>query len=812
MNQKQKAPKQPQDPYAQRGKSLASSVQKLRGWVGSDPSRTPELADALVEVTEHRLLGHGYAVAAVDAQESVRRAAELLTVNGPIGPYTAAADAARYVAAVVHLATIQAAVGQPAASGVTLASLDGLHEQLREVGLEYAVAPSSAVWALCGTARSALASGDLAEANAHADAASARLAESGHSDEPDGSYLAIDVARLASDCRWAAGRAEDALAFLHLAQTRYEALVAGRLHEPGRLSPALLERLAEPPFGLYRDLADRLAASGEADLALVTRRALVALLRRLAPRLGDRVRVQLSSALADLARELAATDRFEEADAAAAEATTSVPDWSGSEPTQLVVCAARARVLTHTGRAGEAVALLRPLLPAAGAQPRSAADAVGLLALAEALRAAGELDDAVATEQTYREVAAEVVGPVPEGGRPVTAVLPLARGVVSRGPGTVTWSPLPPGGPYTPAPLDAAAAEARLTEERNATTAWLEAERADAHRRELDRLEQARLEAERQAAESSAAERAAAARRAAEEAQAQQAERLEVERRTAAEEAAEEAERLDRRRRREERLEAHRLEVEQREAERAAELAADGPTDPAEAERLELERLQQEIDELERAEAAAAAAPAPDPTPLPDPQTLSEPVEDPPSEPTPLSEPVEDPPSESTPLPEPVEDPAPLSEPVEDPAPLAEPSPLSELVEDPAPLAEPTPLSEPVEDPAPLTEPVEDDAPLPEPVEDPPSEPVEDQPDALALAQQAWQDARGRGDRRGARAANEQVVELLRLHAQADPARYGPPLREALDALATARLRSGDLRGSRAAAREARALTKNRDR
>ena len=45
------ASKQGQDPYTQRGKQLASSVQKLRGWVGSDPSRTPELADALVALT-----------------------------------------------------------------------------------------------------------------------------------------------------------------------------------------------------------------------------------------------------------------------------------------------------------------------------------------------------------------------------------------------------------------------------------------------------------------------------------------------------------------------------------------------------------------------------------------------------------------------------------------------------------------------------------------------------------------------------------------------------------------------------------------
>jgi hypothetical protein len=88
-----------------------------------------------------------------------------------------------------------------------------------------------------------------------------------------------------------------------------------------------------------------------------------------------------------------------------------------------------------------------------------------------------------------------------------------------------------------------------------------------------------------------------------------------------------------------------------------------------------------------------------------------------------------------------------------------------------------------------------------------PEQPLE--PDPLALARQAWQDARAQGDRRAARAALEQLVELLRPRAQADAADYGPPLRDALEALASARLRSGDVWGSRAAAREARALTKS---
>src|SRR4029450_10612965 len=164
---------QHQDSYAQRGKTLTSSVQRLRGWVGSDPSKGLELADALVELTAHRLLGHAYAAAAADAQESVRRAGEMLTAKGPIGPYTSINDAARYVTAVVHLATVQAGLSLPDAAGRTIESLDDLREQLRGDGLEQRLDPKTAIWALSCSARAALASGEIGGANAYADAASA---------------------------------------------------------------------------------------------------------------------------------------------------------------------------------------------------------------------------------------------------------------------------------------------------------------------------------------------------------------------------------------------------------------------------------------------------------------------------------------------------------------------------------------------------------------------------------------------------------------------------------------------------------------
>ena len=121
--------------------------------------------------------------------------------------------------------------------------------------------------------------------------------------------------------------AEEALPYLYAAKSRYDDVVGGRLEEPARLSPALLERLAEPLFGLYRDMADRLAGCGDAELGLV-RRELIELLRGLTGRLGDPVRVQLASALSDLAGDLVAEDRVDEADAAAAEADATMPSGS----------------------------------------------------------------------------------------------------------------------------------------------------------------------------------------------------------------------------------------------------------------------------------------------------------------------------------------------------------------------------------------------------------------------------------------------------------------------------------------------------
>ena len=281
-------------------------MQRLRGWVGSDPSKTTELADALVELTAHRLLGHGYAAAA-DAQEAVRRAAELLAAKGPIGPYTSLSDAARFAAAAVHLATIQTGVGMSEAAGRTIESLgNATRSTRRRAAASIAAADGDLGTVVRRSGCTRLQ--NVATANAYADAAVGRLSESHLEEDPDGQYLAIDVDRLASDCRWAGGHLDQSIMFLpRTAKSIRQG--GGRSTAPtGALESALLERLAEPLFDLYRDVADRLIAIGEVDLGLVT-----ADVDRtaggLTGRLGDLARVHLAAALTDLARDLTNSGR-----------------------------------------------------------------------------------------------------------------------------------------------------------------------------------------------------------------------------------------------------------------------------------------------------------------------------------------------------------------------------------------------------------------------------------------------------------------------------------------------------------------------
>ncbi|MGI8458563.1 MAG: hypothetical protein ACR2LI_10680 [Propionibacteriaceae bacterium] len=609
MAQPQKKPKQPQDPYAQRGKTLASSVQRLRGWLGTDPTKLPDLVDALSELTAHRLVGHAYPAAAADAQDAVRRSAELMAAKGPIGPYTELEDVTRCGTALVHLAAVQAGLRVPEAAGQSVASWDQLREQVAAVGLAPQLDRLAVVWALSCSARAALAAGEVGPANAYVDAALARVADAGLREDPDAGYVPMDADWLAADCRWAAGRPEESLGFLAAAKERHDTIVAGRLAEPGRYGPALVERLAEPLSGLHRDLADRLAATGETDLALSTRRGLIDVLRGLVARLGDPARWQLAAAWADLAADLRAAGRSDEAESANVEA-----------------------VSIRRGLAG---------------QDRATDTRVGV---------------------------------------------PL-------GAGPITWLPLSPAAAYATGTEPVAPGPGAPRE----NAARLTAQRDEAHRLEAERVEQARIEAQRRRTEQAEAARVAAERDAEERAHREDEARREADRQRAAAE----QEQQERKRRRAERLREHRrAEIEER---RTALLAVQR----TDVEALELERLDTELAQLD--------------------QTGDEP---------------------------------------------AEPAVKPEAAVEPEPVPEAQPAPEP-------------------------------EPDELVLAEELWRSARAAGDRKAVRAANERVVELLRLRAQADLPVYGPRLQAALEDLASARLRGGDLFGSRSASREAKAIGKS---
>lgn len=815
---KQNRPKQPQDPYAQKAKQLGSAVQRLRGWVGSDPSRTPELADALVALTEHRLRGHAYTVAAPEAQEAVKLAAQLLTANGPIGPYTSVADAARYVTAVVHLGVIQAAAGLPEAAAETIRSFAELREQLGSLPLAEALAPATVVWALACTARGALAGGEVALANAYADAALQRVAEAGLRGDVDNAYVVVDTDRLVSDARWAAGRGDDAVTHLQVARETYDRVVAGRLAQPGRLSPALLQRLAEPLFVLYRDLADRLLAVGEVDLGLVTRRQLVDLLAGLAPK-DETARVQLAGSLADLVRDLRALDRTEDAELVAEQlAARPAPERKA------------ARELSAGLSRGTEDVHWEPL-PAEAAYAAATAASGGTSAAAEESALQQQAADRLAAERR-------------EAHRLEQERLEEAR-------------------------REAARREAERAEADRRTAERAEAERAEAARRELERIEAERLERERLAAEEEAerrerqrrreerieahrreqerleaeraeAERAAFAQREAErratdpaeierlELERLQAELAELERAEAKERAEEEPEEADAEQREAvERAEAERVEAQLAETARAAqerahaewlegerlarEQAAREEADRARAARENQARIEREREEAAaRAEAewlaeqrrarddgSASEPPQSDREAVP----VEHPGEPDPTPEAPQIEPTEAQPIAAAPVAAQSVEPAPVGDQPEASAPV-----VDQLVANAPQVAqpvEPAPVASEagaVEAPQDETEPEREAEPTPAP------EPAEDE---LDVTYRRWQEARSRGDRKEARALNERVVELLRPRAEQDLAEHGPRLLYALEELSSARLRGGDLWGSRAPAKEAKALAKS---
>ncbi|MFT3860384.1 hypothetical protein [Micropruina sp.] len=310
------------DTFAQRTRRLTSEVQRLRDWAGGDPQRLGRVADALVELTGHRLAGHAWAEAAPSAQEAVMLSAKVLAQHGPVGPYTPRGDAVRSVTALVHLAVIQSAAGLAEGAEQSLAAAFALRGQLSRLELDAALDPATIGWALLTWARVALAGGDLAAANARADAAVA-VGVVGQ--------LGVDIDRAAAEARWAAGWPEPSVEHDLRAVERYDAEALPVLQHPAGAPAALLERLSEPLFGLYSETADRVLLIGAHAVGLTLRRRLVDLLGALAVR-RPALQPLLVTALGDLADDLRSCGRRAEADDAAELAASIAGEGDEARP------------------------------------------------------------------------------------------------------------------------------------------------------------------------------------------------------------------------------------------------------------------------------------------------------------------------------------------------------------------------------------------------------------------------------------------------------------------------------------------------
>jgi len=777
--------------YPARARELVSSVQRLRGWVGTDPSRQPELADELVALTAARLAAQAFAEAAADARESLALAGRLLASHGPLGPYTPVADATRFVAAAVQFGAVQAGLGLAEAAGRTVATAEAALAALPELRLR--PDPDTCVRALLVLAAAGLAAGEVGPANAMVDGAVGTLGTpiggAPATTTGDASpLLALQTALAVAECRDAAGRPREALAWaaegVRLARAGLD------LSRPGQLPPARLERLAAPALPTWRALADRLAAAGEVGLGLAAGRELVALLEPVAARLPAAA-THLALARAGLAADLLGAGRPLEA-LDLARTALAAPGAEVAEPLRLVL----GRALLAGGDAEAAVGALQRLVEDSLAHDEvTAADAEALEALAEAQAAIG------GEAAELRAAAAQARAALPSAPAPVTG-WPEPSGDFVLG---------PPGEAAARTRALVAALEADLARDRAGAEASEAAvrgrfEAAAAARRDAE------LAAAQLAAEQAAEEEAAAARQQAE------AEQAEAERRKAAEA----AEREQTKRRRQERLARHDREVRQREAAaRRAELAEAlaAAHDPAERERLELALLEHDLAQLEAEEAdqlrdqetgpetGAEAAERPFEE-LRDREAEAEESRQSPSKPLPDE-------SADQPFDELREREAETEESRQSLKPLPDESadrPFEDLREREAETEESRQSPKPLPDEStdrPFDElrdreTEEQRLSLSKPL---PEEPAP-APSALGAALETVEWARDSGDRRALRTGLEDLVDLLRPRATAEPSRHGADLVAALQELAALRLRGGDWWGSRAPAKEAKALAR----
>lgn len=563
MSTKAKNPKQA-DEYARTTKRLQSAVQRVRSQAGTGAQRQAALVEALNDLVGHLVQGHLWGAASPPAQEALRFSSATLFAEGAVSNYTDPGAASRCATALVQLAVVQLGLGLGDAADATISSWHGLESQFDEYQIDTRLSLTILVWAEYARVRTTL--GD--EYAAGVDGASAeesvvRLRDLVANLGEDGSrygFLPLDADRVSAELRWLGGRARDSLALLHAAKTGYDDQALDTLSDPSNHPKTQVERLAEPLFGLYRDYADRLAMTGDADLALVTRRALTELLRGLVAVLPTPTTTQLAAAYADLSLDLVRVGRAAEA-LEAAHAAVQVASSRGSSPSiRLLSHTALAEVLAADGRTSEARAEIKTVLD----HDTTASEPVRRLA-------------AQVLEHTENPDSAAISGQLRD----------LARGTPGLHVETITR---------------------QSSDQAGADDQALAAERERAHKLEANRREAAQREQEQRQRELAEAGRADEAANAQAERDAAERARVEEQRRRDAAE----AERQELKRRRAERLRGHAQEAAARaqsaRSGRRAEIG--GLLESAEREgqgEAEVARLHLELADLEQAELDAGA-------------------------------------------------------------------------------------------------------------------------------------------------------------------------------------------------------------
>ncbi len=400
--------------HIRQGKQLLSRVKQLRGHAGSSAEAAAELADALNDLTANRLVAHEYDDATSIAQEAVVASAKLLHEAGPVGAYTPPDVAARYYTALVHVAVTQVGLGMLDETAATLGMLDEFRARLtRPMATD--LHPRTAAWALMTRSHVTLTTGDVAQANAWADAALVRAGALGAVEQgSDAAPVRIDVERAVADARWSAGYPDDSIAHLREASRIHDEWVGSSLDQPARLSPALLWFLIAPLVGLTRELADRLVSMGRVEEATALRGALI---DRLVPAIG-----RLGPDGHEMVDELA-FEREDSADVSAGSVPAALPGWSAVSAYQALDPAAEGAdsalttaqpepATAETGPAGRVTEEKPPADRAeahAGGEPAEQAlhDAESALAAArESGRRRSVRDAAGAVVQAVRDLAA----------------------------------------------------------------------------------------------------------------------------------------------------------------------------------------------------------------------------------------------------------------------------------------------------------------------------------------------------------------------------------------------------------------------